>query len=387
MEAIIHTEPNLIRVQELLGEGLSSRVFAALREDSRGFSSQPVVLKILKPESEVQWMKREFSALSKIKSHHCVRILGWENLREGPALVLERIEGFTLYEIARFQDLSDIACKEIIRQARLGLKDVHDQGLFHGDISPSNLMIDESGRVRWIDFAFVANHGRLIRGTPAYLSPQAWKGETPTPNSDLFGLFLLQQDLQSRFANVPDSVLSCQQRADVCFRSQEFDQFLRSPQKSIWSPAQAQAELVSVVKSYRSFLNSKLLKTAVIEAAGSQTNQSHADVASNLSSKFRVRPVELVLSLALFCFPSADFGWTTGELEVRTHQWTQIKLNGENYGFAPLQVKGLRQGRHLIEYRNAKGRGEVWIQVESGRAVIQDQHLAPTRQPPLSRKD
>ncbi len=64
-------------LRERLGEGLSSQIVAAIKRDADGFSEQSVVLKILKSETAVSWLQKEFAALHAVDSRYWVRVLGW----------------------------------------------------------------------------------------------------------------------------------------------------------------------------------------------------------------------------------------------------------------------------------------------------------------------
>ena len=70
-----------------------------------------------------------------------------------------------------------------------GLEAAHNAGIMHQDIKPSNVLLGWSGRPMLLDFNLSAEVGRADRGfcgTLAYMAPELFKNEQPTPAADLF---------------------------------------------------------------------------------------------------------------------------------------------------------------------------------------------------------
>ena len=60
-----------------------------------------------------------------------------------------------------------------------------------GILKPSNIMMDERGRIRIVDFGLavaISNNVREVVGTPAYMSPEQRAGAAVTVRSDLYAL-------------------------------------------------------------------------------------------------------------------------------------------------------------------------------------------------------
>ena len=103
-----------------------------------------------------------------------------------PYLVTERIEGIDLSTLVkRHGPLKPADACEIIRQAAEGLEYAHEQQVVHGDVKPSNLMLNQRGVVKLLDLgtARPLDHTTLGRrksgtthGTLAYMAPeQLWR--------------------------------------------------------------------------------------------------------------------------------------------------------------------------------------------------------------------
>ena len=74
-------------------------------------------------------------------------------------LVMEYIEGLDLGEIVRRVGALDPAdACELVRQAAIGLQYVHEHGLVHRDVKPSNLMLTSQATVKILDLGLARFH-------------------------------------------------------------------------------------------------------------------------------------------------------------------------------------------------------------------------------------
>ncbi len=112
-------------------------------------------------------------------------------------LSMELIDGEDLEShLKRLGGLPHGRVLEIGRQLCAGLGAVHDRGLLHLDLKPSNVMLDDQGRARLTDFGMAAAAGEKTRGgTPAYMAPELWQGHPGTVQSDLYALGLVLYEM------------------------------------------------------------------------------------------------------------------------------------------------------------------------------------------------
>ncbi|GAB5403404.1 MAG: hypothetical protein Aurels2KO_16350 [Aureliella sp.] len=76
----------------------------------------------------------------------------------------------------------------ILYGCSLGLSALHTVGIMHGDVAPSNVIVDQHHtRATLIDVEPTNSQGRS-RGTPATMSPEVASGEQTTPLSDIYSL-------------------------------------------------------------------------------------------------------------------------------------------------------------------------------------------------------
>jgi len=90
----------------------------------------------------------------------------------------------------------------IVLAACDGAAHLHANGWVHGDINPSNLVVDpqpETDRVVLIDLGISRpiGEGGTPRGTHAYMAPEQVRGEAWTPATDVFALGVLLWELSA----------------------------------------------------------------------------------------------------------------------------------------------------------------------------------------------
>ena len=100
----------------------------------------------------------------------------------GTYVLMEWVDGQTVEE--RLQQHGALPPAEavwIARQAAQGLRDMACSGFIHGDVKPSNLLVDRSGHVRLIDLGFArpikadrpcSLASEYLTGTPEYMAPE-----------------------------------------------------------------------------------------------------------------------------------------------------------------------------------------------------------------------
>jgi len=172
-----------------------------------------VAIKLLRPNAwsdpEIARVRllREAQALARISHPNVVAVFDTGTLGEEVFIAMELVEGTTLSAWLRERSRSR---REILRRfvaAGRGLAAAHGSGVVHRDFKPDNVLISVDDRVRVLDFGLaypvVASSAAggdagsvrvdmpLTRagarlGTPSYMAPEQWKGETTSARTDQF---------------------------------------------------------------------------------------------------------------------------------------------------------------------------------------------------------
>jgi len=71
---------------------------------------------------------------------------------------------------------------------------LHRRQILHRDIKPENLLLGDDGELRLLDFGLAYCPGLsqdlpwALPGTPSYIAPEAFRGDVPTPQQDLYAV-------------------------------------------------------------------------------------------------------------------------------------------------------------------------------------------------------
>lgn len=193
-----------------LGMGAHGRVFKAYDDVLKRF----VALKGLKfPESvSKKQLLREARPLASLRHPHIVTLYEVFEAQDQLFLVIEYIEGTSLADHLKETHLSLETALELIDQLADALASAHDKKIIHGDIKPSNIMLDTDGASRLIDFGLAkithqqnllmtlsnsdedyetlktAAEFESLSGTLPYLAPERLSGGAANISGDMFAL-------------------------------------------------------------------------------------------------------------------------------------------------------------------------------------------------------
>ncbi|MGQ0479647.1 MAG: serine/threonine-protein kinase [Pseudonocardia sp.] len=180
------------RLEALLGRGGMAEVHRAtdLRLD------RPVAVKLFRQGTDRDSARRfteEAHTLANLGHPGLVAVYDSGVEGQQPYLVMELVSGWPLSEVTAQEQLP---LDEIVRiGVALGevLGYVHQQGIVHRDVKPSNVLIGRDNRIRLADFgtARPARSGEPGFGTPAYLAPEQVRGEFVGPPADVYALGLV----------------------------------------------------------------------------------------------------------------------------------------------------------------------------------------------------
>lgn len=215
------------RIIEPLGEGGMGTVYLA--EDTHlGRRVAIKFLSALDPHYRARFL-REARAVSALTHPNIAAVYDYGETESGqPYIVMELVKGRTLGQLIEHDGLPLARSVQIVASIAEALGEAHQQGIVHRDVKPSNVVINERGQVKVLDFGlvkhleesdgaadpnaptlgFARTQSDVIVGTPLYLSPEQATGKDVDGRSDLFALgALLYECLTGQSAFSGSSVI------------------------------------------------------------------------------------------------------------------------------------------------------------------------------------
>ncbi len=197
---------------ERIAVGGMAEIFLACEKGAHGMERLVVIKRILPNLAEdasfVAMFLQEARVHARIGHPNVVRIHELGEADGLPFMAMEYVEGSTLRQLLRAAtdavvEIPIPVALDLVVQACAGAHAVHElvdpqgrpYGLVHRDITPHNLMVDDQGFVKLLDFGIVkareSDHRTqtgVLKGKIAYMSPEQCAQEDLDRRSDVYAL-------------------------------------------------------------------------------------------------------------------------------------------------------------------------------------------------------
>ena len=201
-DELIGREIDRYKILSLIGKGGMATVYKAY--DTR--LERDVAIKVIRRDTFSQddmdmllkRFEREAKSLAGLSHPNIVGVMDFGKFEGSPYLVMEYVPGGTLKAWLGEPIPWRGAIQMVLPIAR-ALEYVHARGIINRDVKPSNILMTESGQPMLTDFGLIKAFGEndkeatsltgsgMSLGTPDYMAPEQWTGET-TVQSDLYSL-------------------------------------------------------------------------------------------------------------------------------------------------------------------------------------------------------
>lgn len=186
------------RIESLMHAGGMAHLWSVTREsDGAAFLMKtPVVYEGEDPAAIVSF-EMEQMIMPRLKGPHVPRHVANGDFARQPFIVMEQIPGETLLPLLSQLEMPVDTVAKIAAKAADALQSIHEQGVVHLDVKPSNIMFRASGEAVLIDYGLAHHRAlpdlmqeefRLPYGTAPYMAPEQIMGVRSDPRSDIFAL-------------------------------------------------------------------------------------------------------------------------------------------------------------------------------------------------------
>ena len=174
-------------IKKPVGTGAFAQVYLVRHKQTKQkYAIKLMRKKLIMRHGIVEAINQEIEIMYKLKSEHIVRLEDHFEDSEKVYLVMEYVEGGTLFEhLCRTRHtngkIPDAKVAQYLKETVQALICMHRANVIHRDIKPENLLLDKNGSIKLADFGFAcydkdSNSSQKLCGTPVYCAPEMIKG-------------------------------------------------------------------------------------------------------------------------------------------------------------------------------------------------------------------
>ncbi|HET7236898.1 MAG TPA: extracellular solute-binding protein, partial [Actinomycetota bacterium] len=198
------------------GEGAFGVVYRAIQPQVGREVAVKAVHPVLANHPDfVRRFEREAQIVARLEHPHIVPLYDYWREPDAAYLVMRFLRGGSVETLLEAGSIEPSRVVSIADHVASALAAAHRQGVVHRDVKPGNVLLDEEGNAYLTDFGVALDagsperaSGTMVRGTPAYLSPEQIRMDPATPRSDIYALGVVVYEMLTGEHPFPETSLS-----------------------------------------------------------------------------------------------------------------------------------------------------------------------------------
>lgn len=205
MDSLIGQRLGQYEIVAKLGAGGMATVYRARQASvERDVAVKVIRTDLMEDENFVARFRNEARLIASLQHLHILKVFDYGNQDNILYLVMELLEGGSLSRLLR--QGGGLPLKLAVRmldQISAALDYAHGRGIIHRDLKPDNVLLDQQQNAFLTDFGIAkmlgdtSNRTRtgMVMGTPAYMAPELWNGQTADARTDVYALGVMLYEM------------------------------------------------------------------------------------------------------------------------------------------------------------------------------------------------
>jgi serine/threonine protein kinase len=190
-------------LRELYGTGGMGAVYRAYQRSlEREVAFKVLTLSLTGDQEYIERFNREAKTAASLEHPHIVPVYDYGTDGDISYVVMRLLTGGSLAE--RLKQHAGIPSSlgeaaDLLQQLASALDYAHSRDVIHRDIKSNNVMFDNHGTAYLVDFGIAKllkeasslTADGVVMGTPTHMSPEQWRGDTPSSSTDQYALAVM----------------------------------------------------------------------------------------------------------------------------------------------------------------------------------------------------
>ncbi|GAB4544727.1 MAG: hypothetical protein OHK0023_01960 [Anaerolineae bacterium] len=199
-------------LKDVIGKGGMAEVYRATDVVLRREVAIKVIKSTLQADEFYKRFEREAQTVAKLQHPYILKVFDYGEDHGIVYLVMDLLMGGSLAQYLReYGAIVPQVVARLLDQMAGALDHAHRNGIIHRDLKPQNVLLDRDGNAFITDFGIAkvvrsgtdmidltAMTGTMpgqVMGTPSYMSPEQWRGDTLSGQADIYSLGVMLYEM------------------------------------------------------------------------------------------------------------------------------------------------------------------------------------------------